>query len=101
MTKPTIRQIQNAVCNHFRIGRRDMLSESRMRHLVDPRHIAIALSRKIGGRSYPMIGREFGRDHSSIINACQRIEARIDAGSSSTIEAMAEIEAALGREARI
>ena len=32
------------------------------------------LHRTIGGESYPEIGARFGRDHTSVMHACRRIE---------------------------
>ncbi len=94
--KTTIRQIQHAACAHFRIGRRDMLSESRMAHLVEPRHVAMYLSRKIAGGSWEQIGRAFNRDHTTPVHAVHKIEAQIADGSISTLQSLAAIEAQLG-----
>ena len=35
------------------------------------------LSRKLTTRSLPQIGRHFGRDHTTVLHACRRIEALI------------------------
>lgn len=32
----------------------------------------MALSRELTGASYPLLGREFGRDHTSVLNAVRR-----------------------------
>jgi chromosomal replication initiator protein len=41
--------------------------------------VAMYLSRKLTTRSLPEIGRRFGgRDHTTVLHACRRIEALID-----------------------
>ncbi len=98
--KTTIREIQQAVCAHYRIGRVDMLSKSRVVHLVEPRHIAMFLSRKLGERSWGQIGRAFGgRDHTTGIHATRKIAARVDAGDRETLNSLAAIKAVLGGSA--
>ena len=92
----TIRAIQHATCAHYKIGRVDMLSGSRMQHLVQPRHVAMYLSRKVAGRTWHQIGSAFDRHHTVPIHAVRKIEAQIDAGSSSTRDSLAAIEDALG-----
>ena len=98
--KISIRDIQHATCAVFKIGRRDMLSKSRMPHLVQPRHIAMFLSRKIARRPWLFIAREFKRDHSTIIHACRKVEAQIDAGSISTRDSLAAIKVELDEGAK-
>ena len=97
----TIRAIQDEVCRHFRIGRKDMLSTSRMPHLVHPRHIAMYLSRKVAGRSWKQIGHAFDHGHTTAIYAVRKIEAQIDAGSSSTRDSLAAIQSAIGSAANV
>lgn len=54
----------------------DIVGAEKVRPLVDARHVAMYVARN-GPRcwSYPQIGRAFGgRDHSTVVNAVQRIE---------------------------
>ena len=95
----SIRQIQHATCAVFKIGRQDMLSKSRMKHLVEPRHIAIFLAREVSERSWMILGREFNREHTSPIYAYRRIKDRVDAGDNRTLDSLAAIKAALGEDA--
>jgi chromosomal replication initiator protein len=90
----SIRAIQRATCQHFKIGRVDLLSKSRMAHLVEPRHIAIFLARE-GGVSWMKLGREFNREHTVPIYAVRRIKQRIDAGDKRTLELIAAIKEAI------
>lgn len=75
---PTIHNIQNVVANHFDITVMDMVSARRTKHLILPRHVALYLTKTMTEFSYPVIGRYFGgRDHSTIIHAVEKIEARM------------------------
>ena len=38
--KTSIHQIQRATCEHFRVGRADMISKSRTARLAEPRNIS-------------------------------------------------------------
>lgn len=47
-------------------------SRSRRREHIDPRHVAQYAAR-LCGASFPAIGREFGQDHTTVINAVGRV----------------------------
>jgi chromosomal replication initiator protein len=89
----SIPEVQNAVARVFHLSRADLLSRSRRQHIAHARQIAMYLSRELAGRtgsrsteamnatrgpsaSFPRIGIAFGRDHSSVIHACNRIARR-------------------------
>lgn len=70
----TIENIQRVVTEYFSISLRDLKGKKRNRSFARPRQIAMALSRELTGNSYPEIGLAFeGRDHSTVIHACDRI----------------------------
>jgi chromosomal replication initiator protein len=78
----TVIQIQNLVCLAYSVTRIDMLSKRRNRAIVLPRHVAIWLCRHCTLHSLPEIGRYFRkRDHTTVMNAIERIDARIAADS--------------------
>lgn len=53
----------------------DLLGKSRKKELVVPRQVAMYLMREEIGTSYPTIGQEFGgRDHTTAIHACNKID---------------------------
>jgi chromosomal replication initiator protein len=57
---------------------KDFHSPQRARRVARPRQVAMYLSRKLTTRSLPEIGRRFGgRDHTTVLHACRRIEALI------------------------
>ena len=67
--------IQNKVCRHYSVSKRELLSASRSRSHVLARHVAMKLGRELTQLSYPEIASAFGsRDHSSVIYGCRRID---------------------------
>jgi chromosomal replication initiator protein len=71
----TIDDIQNKVAAQFHIRLADMHSPRRAREVARPRQVAMYLCKQLTQRSYPEIGRAFGgRDHTTVIHACETIE---------------------------
>lgn len=70
-------RVFSAVCQHYDVSGDDVLSDARARYVINARHVAIWLMRD-AGRTYSEIGREMGRDHTSVIHACRRVEGRPD-----------------------
>lgn len=70
----SIDNIQKTVAEYFKIRVSDLLSKSRKQNLTRPRQIAMSLARELTSHSYPEIGDAFGgRDHTTVINACKRV----------------------------
>ena len=87
-----IAEVQNAVATRFGVRVADIKSKKRTKALVFPRQLAMYLSRDLTELSYPEIGRHFGgKDHTTIIHACKKIEKeKQDGGSVAiTIDALA------------
>lgn len=75
----TIQDIQKAVANHFNLKVEDLRSKRRTQTVAFPRQIAMYLCRQLTDASLPRIGAEFGgRDHSTVIHACEKIAAEIE-----------------------
>lgn len=49
----------------------------RYREVVRARHIAMYIAKKVTGLSYPSLGREFNRDHSTILHGVKQVEERL------------------------
>lgn len=78
--RPSIPDIKRVVCAEFAISRTDIDSERREGHLIAPRHFAMALARRLTGRSLPFIGRHFGgRDHTTVLHAVRKMRPVIEA----------------------
>lgn len=72
-----VEDIKRAACRHFGVSKIDIISARRPASLVTSRFVAMYLTRVLTTKSFPEIGRHYGgRDHTSILHACQRIEQR-------------------------
>ncbi|WP_281739351.1 chromosomal replication initiator protein DnaA [Acidaminococcus fermentans] len=71
----TVDAIQQQVADHFRLHRAELIEKKRTRRVAIPRMIAIYLTKEMAGLSLKKIGECFGgRDHSTIIHACEKIQ---------------------------
>lgn len=72
----TVEAVQKAVAAYFSVRIADLKGKRRHRGISRPRMIAMYLCRQLTTASFPEIGMRFGgKDHSTVINACKRIEA--------------------------
>lgn len=71
--------IQNMVARYFNINPEDFKSQKRSRNISYPRQIAMYLCRELIGMSFPQIGGDFGgRDHTTVMHACDKISSEIN-----------------------
>jgi len=70
-----VSQIQQAICTYYGLSMAELLGGSRLRSIVRPRQMGMYLSRRYTLRSLPEIGRQFGRDHSTVVHGVHAIEA--------------------------
>lgn len=71
----TVDAIQQQVADHFRLHRAELIEKKRTRRVAVPRMIAIYLTKEMAGLSLKKIGECFGgRDHSTIIHTCEKIQ---------------------------
>ncbi len=76
--KTSIEDIQKKTAEFYKLDVKDFHSPQRARRVARPRQVAMYLSRKLTTRSLPEIGRRFGgRDHTTVLHACRRIEALV------------------------
>src|SRR5216683_6456266 len=75
--KPDIESIQRTVSDFFHIRLAELKSKRRPQHIAFCRQVAMYLCRKLTESSFPAIGAAFGRDHSTVIHACNLIARRI------------------------
>jgi chromosomal replication initiator protein len=72
--RPEIEQIIKRCADCFRVSVNDIKGHVRKRQFARARQVAMYLGRKLTGLSYPELGDRFGgKDHSTVINAVQRI----------------------------
>jgi chromosomal replication initiator protein len=87
----SIESVQKAVCAYFSVRIADLKGKRRHRGISRPRMIAMYLSRQLTPASFPEIGMRFGgKDHSTVINACKRIEelAKMDEELRTAVESL-------------
>ncbi len=82
----TIDKILHTVSSHYNISIEDMKSKKRINSIVSARHIAVYIIKKLTDRSLPAIGREFNRDHTTIMNSIDTVEKRLKSDPSFEIE---------------
>ncbi len=72
--EPSIDVIKKATLKIFPIARADLEGPSKMQAFVYPRQVAMYLCRTMTRKSFPQIGRAFGkRDHTTVLYAFRRI----------------------------
>ena len=70
----TIEQIQQLICEHFRVSLDELTGERRSQSIVYPRQVAMYLARELTDSSLPRIGKAFGgRDHTTVMHATSKI----------------------------
>lgn len=74
LPRPKIRQIQNAVCQTFRVDLHEVISRRKTRGVLPCRHIAMMLCKMLTFESLPEIGRRFHRDHTTILHAIRKYQ---------------------------
>jgi chromosomal replication initiator protein len=73
--KPDVETIIKVSAEAMQVKPQDIKGDRRQQNIARARQVAMYLTRKITGLSYPVIGEKFGgKDHSTVINAEQRIE---------------------------
>jgi DnaA protein/DnaA-like protein len=75
--RPDVEAIQKIVSDFFHIRLAELKSKKRTQHIAFCRQVAMYLCRKLTDSSFPAIGAAFGRDHSTVIHACNLIARRI------------------------
>ena len=70
----TIEMIQKVVAKHFSLKLSDLKSRNNTQKIVMPRQIAMYLAKTLTEASFPEIGRKFGKHHSTVMHACNKIE---------------------------
>lgn len=65
--------IIDCVADYYGISAAALRGESRKKEIAQARHVAVYLTREMIGMSLPRIGEAFGRDHTTIINSCDKV----------------------------
>ena len=73
--------IIDTVSEYYGLGPQLLRGTSRKKEIAQARHVAVYLTREMTGMSLPRIGDAFGRDHSTIINSCEKIASLLESDS--------------------
>jgi len=74
-SKIEVNNIMKVVGSYYNISVEDILSKKRKKDIAFARQVAMYLTRELTGNSYPKIGGAFGgRDHTTIMHGCEKIE---------------------------
>ena len=65
--------IIDCVADYYGLSAALLRGNSRKKEIATARHIAVYLTREMTQMSLPRIGGAFGRDHSTIINSCEKV----------------------------
>jgi len=76
----TIETIQKVVAEYFSLSYTDLKGKKRTKAVSFPRQLAMYIAREITEYSTTELGMEFGgRDHTTVMHGCQKIEERLKA----------------------
>ncbi|MDD5623913.1 MAG: chromosomal replication initiator protein DnaA [Candidatus Peribacteraceae bacterium] len=76
--QPTFQDVLECVSRYYSVSVQDMIGPSRVREILVPRQIAMFLGKKHNRMSYVRLGEVFsGRDHTTVMNACGKIEEKM------------------------
>ena len=79
---PTCRDITSIAGKRLNVRMGDLKGKSRRQYIARARGIAMLLCRTFTAESYSAIGKYFGgRDHSTVMNACQKTQERLHTDS--------------------
>ena len=82
--------IIDCVAEYYGLSAAQVRGDSRKKEIAQARHMAVYLTREMTGLSLPRIGDAFGRDHSTIINSCDKITKQLSS-SEETKAAVADL----------
>ncbi len=73
--KATVRDIIRVTAGHYDVSVDEILSRRRTADIALARQVAMYFTRQLAGLSLSQIGLKFGgRDHSTVLHACQKVE---------------------------
>ena len=71
---PSPEAIIKAVCEYFKVNEANLISNKRDQNIVKPRQLAMYLMREYTGLSLEAIGKQFSRNHTTVLHACRWAE---------------------------
>ncbi len=77
----TVSRILDLICRHFNVKPDQLRSKSRRKEIALPRQIAMYFSRKFTSATLQNIGKEFNRDHATVLHSIKKIERMLKTNS--------------------
>jgi chromosomal replication initiator protein len=74
----TVANIIEMICRHFQLSKNEICSKSRKRCIARPRQIAMYFARRYTESSLEAIGREFNRDHATVLHSINLVKKQLD-----------------------
>jgi len=90
---PTPSLIISQVCKFYNIDDAVIRSTKKNKGTADARQMAMYLIRQLTNLSFPDIGKEFARDHTTVMHAVKKVEASLKAGDSNLQNTIRDITA--------
>ena len=90
---PTPALIISEVSRYYSVEENLLRGRLKSNNIVMPRQIAMYLIRELTHQSYKNIGKEFGRDHTTVISSLQKVEALIAKNDKETMDNLRDITA--------
>ena len=90
---PTPALIIGEVSRFYSVEENLLRGRLKSNNIVMPRQIAMYLIRELTHQSYKNIGREFDRDHTTVISSLQKVEALIAKNDKETVDNLRDITA--------
>lgn len=88
----TFQLIMEVVSRYYNISVSDILSNRRSKDIIVPRQVAMYLCRYVINMTFPKIGEVFGgKDHTTVIHACNKVSSDISSASSDLVSDVEEI----------
>ena len=77
MSLPSCRFILGAVADEFGVLVTDLLAHRRTRHVARPRMVAFWIAQKTTALSYPVLGDQFDRDHTTVMHGVAKVDVEL------------------------
>ena len=74
----TLEDVTNVICKYFKVSTNELRSKSRKKMIAWPRQVAMYLARQYTENSLEAIGRQFNRDHATVLHSVNKITRQIE-----------------------
>ena len=90
---PTPSLIISQVCKYYNVDEAVLRGNQKTKGIAEARQMAMYMVRKIIGMSFPDIGKEFGKDHTTVLYNVRKVETNLKKGDTALQNAVRDISA--------